>query len=105
MSSEEATLDEVADTIDIDKDIDINKKKVKVKKKYSEFVSLTEEQYQKLIEKYGETNTKKFIEKLDNYKGATGKKYKDDYRAILNWVVEEVSKKEPIDPYAGAKRG
>ena len=25
---------------------------------------------------------------LDNYKGANGKKYKSDYRAILNWVVK-----------------
>ena len=28
------------------------------------------------------------IEILDNYKGQNGKKYKSDYRAILNWVVK-----------------
>ena len=27
---------------------------------------------------------------LDNYKGQSGKTYKSDYRAILNWVVERV---------------
>jgi hypothetical protein len=34
------------------------------------------------------------IEVLDNYKGANGKKYKSDYRAILNWVVERVEREE-----------
>ena len=28
------------------------------------------------------------IEILNNYKGSKGKKYKSDYMAILNWVVE-----------------
>ena len=28
------------------------------------------------------------IEILDNYKGAKGKRYKSDYRAILTWVVD-----------------
>ena len=36
------------------------------------------------------------IEILDNYKGSKGKKYRSDYRAILNWVVnrynEEIQK-------------
>lgn len=59
---------------------------------FAEFVSMTNEEYAKLIETYGEENVKKFIEKLDNYKGATGKKYKSDYRAILSWVVTEVKR-------------
>jgi len=57
---------------------------------YAEFVLMTTEEYQKLIDRYGESNTKKFIEKLDNAKGAKGYKYKSDYRAILEWVVEAV---------------
>jgi len=60
------------------------------KNTYAEFVLMTTEEYQKLIDKYGEANTKKFIEKLDNAKGAKGYKYKSDYRAILEWVVEAV---------------
>lgn len=72
-------------------------KKSKVKKnininKYAEFVSMTEEEYQKLIQAYGEEKTKRMIQILDNYKGANGKKYKSDYRAILNWVVDRVEK-------------
>jgi hypothetical protein len=29
---------------------------------------------------------------MNNYKGATGKKYKSDYLAILNWVIDKVKK-------------
>lgn len=81
---------------DIDnKSIEIIKKENKKEKnKYSEYVYMTEEEYNKLINKYGEYFTKLCIEKLDNYKGSNGKKYKDDYRAILNWVVDEVKSKE-----------
>jgi len=56
--------------------------------KYADFVSLTNAEYEALVAKLGEEATKRCIEILDNYKGATGKKYKSDYRAILNWVVE-----------------
>jgi hypothetical protein len=61
---------------------------------YAEYVSMTNDEYQKLLDAYGEENTKRMIEVLDNYKGATGKKYKSDYRAILNWVVDRVMKEE-----------
>ena len=68
------------------------------KRIYIEFVSLTDSEYQKLVEEHGEIATKRMIEILDNYKGANGKKYDSDYRAILNWVVkryQEEVKKEP----------
>ena len=70
---------------------------------YAEFVSMTLEEYQKLISGYGENNTKKFIDRLNAYKGSNGKKYKSDYLAILNWVIEAVlgndKKKELDDKY------
>lgn len=70
-----------------------NDKNVKNEKKkhiYAEFVSMLPEEYEKLVSEYGEQNTKRMIEVLDNYKGANGKKYKSDYRAILNWVKDRV---------------
>ena len=83
---------------------DKNDKNEKKDKKiiYAEFVQLTETEYQKLISQFGEEATKKMIEVLDNYKGANGKKYKSDYRAILNWVVDRVTKqqKHPSIPKA-----
>jgi len=60
------------------------------KEKYSEFVSLKKSEHEKLITGHGELNTKKFIEALNNYKASSGKKYKSDYHAILNWVIEKV---------------
>lgn len=65
------------------------------KKTYAEFVTMTEDEYNKLVAAHGEDITKKSIELLDNYKGANGKKYKSDYRAILQWVVGEVKKRNP----------
>lgn len=60
------------------------------KKSYADNVTMTEEEYNKLVAKYGAADTQRMIDKLDNAKGAKGYKYKSDYRAILNWVVEEV---------------
>jgi hypothetical protein len=82
----------------------VSKKPDKIK--YAEFVQMTEEEYKKLVEKYGEVKTKRMIEVLDNYKGSKGKAYKDDYRAILSWVVDRVDEEyrkggkgyEPYNP-------
>ena len=59
------------------------------KVEYAEFVKMTEAEYCRLIDRFGELSTKKMIEILDDYKGAHGKTYKSDYRAILTWVVEK----------------
>lgn len=68
------------------------KKECTQKIKYAENVSMTEKEYQKLLEEYNEFLVGKMIEKLDNYKGSTGKKYKDDYRTIKNWVADQILK-------------
>ena len=60
----------------------------------SESVLLTENEHQKLIEGYGEEDTKRLIEILDNYKLSNGKKYKSDYRTILNWVVDRLKEEK-----------
>lgn len=71
------------------------------KNKYAEFVSMTEDEYKKLVANYkDEALVKRMIEVLDNYKGANGKKYKSDYRAILNWVAEKVLKENKTDNQA-----
>ena len=72
-------------------------KESKVNKiKYAEFVSMTKEEYEKLVSEHGETPTKEMIRILDNYKGAKGKRYKSDYRAILSWVVGKYKEENPI---------
>lgn len=61
----------------------------------AEFVHLTEREYEKLCDDYGEKAAKLMIRELDLYKGSKGKAYKDDYRAILSWVVDRVKEKYP----------
>ena len=63
--------------------------------KYHDFVSMTELEYGKLCEGYGKDFADKCIEYLGNYKGSKGKTYKNDYRAILSWVVDKVKEKNP----------
>ena len=65
------------------------------KKKYADFVSMTEDEYGKLISEYGKEATKRMVEILNNYKGSTGKPYKSDYLAILNWVVKRIKEESP----------
>lgn len=65
------------------------KKSKEKKNKYKEYVLLTNEEYQKLIESFGETKTVEMIERLNNYIGSKGKRYKSHYHTILNWVNKD----------------
>lgn len=53
--------------------------------KYADFVSMTLEEYEKLVGQFGETGTNERIVNLNLYKGSKGVKYKDDYMTILSW--------------------
>ncbi len=72
------------------------------KLKFADNVSLSVAEHAKLLDKYGTDATDKMIEKLDNFKGSGGKKYKSDYHAILTWVVDWW-KKEGRDPDAARR--
>ena len=78
------------DTKHTDNDSDNDRKKKKIK--YADFVSMTPEEYDKLVQKHGSDNTTVLIDILNSYKGSNGKKYKSDYLAILNWVVDRAKK-------------
>ena len=93
----------------INKDININlnksnrKKGSKGKRKeeepqedkihFAEFVSMTNAEYEKLVSTHGKEFADQCIKKLDNYKGSSGRTYKNDYKAILSWVIDEIKKK------------
>ena len=64
------------------------------KVQWAEFVSMTNAEHDKLVSTYGAADTARMIEILDNYKGQNGKKYKSDYRAILNWVVDRLKEEK-----------
>lgn len=60
----------------------------------ADYVTMTNAEHQKLLDAYGEADTARLIEILDNYKGSTGKRYKSDYRAILSWCVERLAEEK-----------
>ena len=65
---------------------------------YGEFTKLTHIEYSKLTERYGKSVVDKYIDKLNNYIGSKGKRYKSHYHTILVWLgkdnVSPVQKKE-----------
>lgn len=63
--------------------------------KYADYVKMTEEQYGKLCNEYGKEAADKAVYLLDLYKGSKGKQYRDDYRAILSWVIKKVKEEFP----------
>lgn len=76
-------------TLDSDLSTEQKARIAKSKKiKYADDVTLTSEEYTKLCEAYSEPDAKGMIDLLSNYKGQNGKRYKSDYKAILNWVVK-----------------
>lgn len=68
---------------------DKNNKNVKNdKNKHMDFVMLTEEEYEKLVKAYPHT-IQSYIERLNNYIGSTGTKYKSHYFTLLNWIKRD----------------
>lgn len=65
------------------------KEKKPVKKKYLDFVLLTEEEYNKLIDRYWKWIIERKIEDLNNYIWSKGKKYKSHYFTILERLRKE----------------
>ncbi|MEI6831309.1 MAG: hypothetical protein WCK61_01230 [Candidatus Omnitrophota bacterium] len=74
---------------------DNNDKKEKDKRLFLEFVYLTDDEHQKLLDKFGEPGTKDRIEKLNNYIGSKGNKYKSHYHTILTWANRD-KEKSPV---------
>jgi hypothetical protein len=60
------------------------------KVQWAENVTMTNDEYEKLLAAHGPADTARLIAILDNYKGASGKRYASDYRAILSWVVDRL---------------
>lgn len=62
-----------------------------VKKKFGEYknISLTDEQYQKLVNDFGETVISEYIQRMDEYIQMKGKKYRDFSLALRNWLKRD----------------
>lgn len=61
---------------------------------FAQYVSMEQKEYDKLEDEFGRTDTQRMIEILNNYKGASGRKYKSDYLAIRNWVIDRLIKEK-----------
>ena len=64
------------------------------KKKYADKVYMSEDEYNNLIQKYGQTKTDKCITELDLYKKSKGVEYASDYDTIQRWVIDRVNEIE-----------
>lgn len=73
----------------------------------SKVVYLTEKEYDKLVARFGETGTRYWIERLENYAGvfpAKFKKYASHYHVILTWASDGAKKSAPVND-TGSKNG
>ena len=71
---------------------------------YGEYmhVMLSDIQYGKLIEAFGDKKTAEYIRRVDEYTQQTGKEYKDYYLTIRKWIREdEKRERESADPPKG----
>ena len=83
------------------------------KTKYADHVTLTEKEYEALVNDFGKEIADKAIEKLSDYKGSKGKRYKSDYHTIRNWGIDSAKEKlgkdrgsqEETDEYGYPKTG
>jgi hypothetical protein len=62
--------------------------------KFRELVELTQEQHDSLLAKHGAEIFKLMLDKLDSFKGSTGKTYASDFHTMKEggWVVNQVKK-------------
>lgn len=87
-----------------------SKKEKPPKHQYGEYehVLLSDEEFNKLTEKYGEILTVKAIIHLDEYIEMKGYKVKSHYLAIRKWVIDavkEAEQKKQQSGYAGQSNG
>ena len=68
-------------------------------KEYGTHIRMTETEYGKLLERFGQVLTDKYVEKVDLYMGSTGKKYKSHYMTIISWLNRDLEK-DPKIKYA-----
>ena len=79
-----------------DQDKDQEKEKEKEKQGEEGLVLLSQEERQKLQAKMGARKSAEYIQKLENYIGSKGKRYRSHYHTILSWWHKDGSPKDPV---------
>lgn len=80
----------VNENVNVNDNVNVKDKKIH----FADYVTMTNAEYEKLVSTYSKEFADQCITVLDNYKGANGRKYKSDYRAILSWVIEKVKQEQ-----------
>lgn len=62
--------------------------------KYSEYIEMTERDYNKLIKTFGEEKVMIGVEDYDRWKYNNGVERADDYKGVLNWIKRESLKEK-----------
>lgn len=83
--------EEVEEEIEVEVEEENKKKEKNTKKKFLDFVLLSDDEYNKLVNQFWVKHTDALIDKLNNYIWSTGKRYKSHYFTILNWSKNETN--------------
>ena len=65
---------------------------------YADGVTMTQDEWQKLVDGHGEVKARRFVDKLSVYKMTNNKRYASDYHAILKWVVKAIDEEDLKKP-------
>lgn len=88
-----------SETCVVDKEEEyIKKNRVEEKEKHLDFVLLTPSEKKKLVEEFGETRTRDYIQRLNDYIGSKGVSYKSHYHTILSWSRKDRPLKSTPSP-------
>lgn len=86
--------------IDIKIDRECSPRAREIKNLYGVHVMLTDAEHARLVQRYGDADTARLIEILDNYLVNNPKKlkqYTDHYRVILAWCVRELTEQKTAE--------
>ena len=84
-------------SLEIDKELNKDIKESKLSFFDYDLVKLTQKEYDKCIEIYGEQQTIKALDKLNSFIGSSGKKYKSHYHTLNTWVWDSVKANKLAD--------
>lgn len=91
VTSQERHAERHGDALETETETETETEREREKKtRILEHVFLTASEYQKLIDRLGAEKTDEYIERLNNYIGSKGKKYKSHYHTILNWADSDL---------------
>lgn len=64
--------------------------------KFLDFVLMTKDEHQKLLDRFGQEMTNDYMERLNNHIGSKGRRYKSHYYTICQWIAKD-DKNNDID--------